>query len=299
MILESSFQSEAEWLLWRRGGIGSSDAPIVMGVSEFMTPRELWEVKLGLREHNQSNPAIEKGKYWEPKVRARYELDTAMDFMPRNVEAGFLRASLDGYNEETRTILEIKVPGKEVFEAAKSGVVHEKYVYQLEHQLFVTGADVAHFVCAKTSGKSVTDGRLTEYVVVKYKSDQARRESLLSKVHEFWGFVESKTPPPMTDRDVLQRDDLDSINLSNRYVELKSRQDVFEKQARALDDEIGEVKKKLIEGSKHKRERIGRVSLTRVEQRTLDQEKLTQAVGDLFQFQQVRSYYRISIDDEA
>ena len=40
-------QKSEEWLDWRKKGIGSSDAPIIMGVSPWKTPFELWEEKTG------------------------------------------------------------------------------------------------------------------------------------------------------------------------------------------------------------------------------------------------------------
>jgi len=91
-----AFSSEAEWLAWRRGLITASEMPIIMGVSPYLTPFELWEQKLGLKTHEQSNMAINKGKFWEPKVRAVYEFDTGMEFPPLNVEAYPFGASLDG-----------------------------------------------------------------------------------------------------------------------------------------------------------------------------------------------------------
>ena len=36
-------QGTYEWLEWRMGGLGASDAPVVMGVSPYSTSRTLWE----------------------------------------------------------------------------------------------------------------------------------------------------------------------------------------------------------------------------------------------------------------
>ena len=43
--LESLRQNSNDWRDWRRGGLGSSDAPVVMGDSRWMMPRTLWEIK--------------------------------------------------------------------------------------------------------------------------------------------------------------------------------------------------------------------------------------------------------------
>jgi predicted phage-related endonuclease len=43
--LENLRQNSTDWRDWRRGGLGSSDAPVVMGNSPWMMPRKLWEIK--------------------------------------------------------------------------------------------------------------------------------------------------------------------------------------------------------------------------------------------------------------
>jgi len=43
--LENLRQNSTDWHDWRRGGLGSSDAPVVMGNSPWMTPRKLWSIK--------------------------------------------------------------------------------------------------------------------------------------------------------------------------------------------------------------------------------------------------------------
>src|SRR5690606_5098444 len=97
---------------------------------------------------DQTNWATQRGTDLEPKARALYELEHELDMYATLVEHDtypFLRASLDGFNEQARTVLEIKCPGKEDHEKAVKGEVPEKYFPQLQHQLLVANAVEAHY----------------------------------------------------------------------------------------------------------------------------------------------------------
>ena len=45
--IERLEQNTPEWLRWRMEGIGSSDAPVIMGEAAFKTRRLLWAIKTG------------------------------------------------------------------------------------------------------------------------------------------------------------------------------------------------------------------------------------------------------------
>jgi hypothetical protein len=59
-------QSTEEWLSWRRGGIGASDAPVVMGLSPWQKEGELLLLKTGQRLERPANDAMQRGKRLEP-----------------------------------------------------------------------------------------------------------------------------------------------------------------------------------------------------------------------------------------
>src|SRR3990172_7017919 len=95
-------QNTPAWLEWKNQGLGSSDAPIIMGVSPWMTALQLWEIKTGkFKPSQESNWAMERGSRLEPKARAHYQLLTERDMTPalkEHPEYPFLRASLDGFD---------------------------------------------------------------------------------------------------------------------------------------------------------------------------------------------------------
>jgi putative phage-type endonuclease len=129
-------QGSGDWLTWRRGGLGSSDIPIIMGVSPWRTPHQLWQEKTKKIEAKQfSNFAIERGNRLEPKARAMFELlmdESFPPFVAEHPEFPQFRVSLDGWSEGLSAILEIKCPGEADHTKAKNGEVPEKYIWQVE-----------------------------------------------------------------------------------------------------------------------------------------------------------------------
>jgi predicted phage-related endonuclease len=260
-----------------------------------MTPLQLWEVLTGRKKHEQSNMAIDKGVYWEPKVRAKYELDTGLDFPAKNFEDGVMRASLDGWCEEKKIVLEIKVPGKEVIALARQGIVHPMYVWQLEHQIYVPGAVEAHFVCGVVTGKGAYDGELKELVTVVYKSDLEKRRELLAKEVEFWDYVQSDTPPPLTDRDALVREDAIAKDSYSKYKELYLAHDKILEEAEKIEKEMDLLKKEIADNMKHSREECSGVQFLRVTTSRIDYKRLQEDVENIEQYKKESTYIKARI----
>lgn len=219
-----SAQGSGAWLAMRQKRIGASDAPIILGVSPWSTPYKLWREKMGLnskeRDPNKSAGfAIDRGNRWEPIARARYEAHNGFIDMPPTVlihkEHDFLMASLDGYNEQEKLVLEIKIPGREVMEAAKNGTVHPKYTPQLEHQMLVSQATRVHFYCCSVASKNGKE-QIIDDALVEYRSNPELRELLIPKLHQFWGYMRRNEPPPLTERDCLDLSDPVALELFDR-----------------------------------------------------------------------------------
>lgn len=187
-------QTGDDWHSFRRGGIGSSDAPIIMGVSPWSTLHKLWEVKTGRFVEEEKGFILEKGNQMEPIARAQYELQYGVDMPPRviqNPSVEWLRASLDGYSEDGRVVLEIKMAGAKDHEGVLEGRVPDKYYPQVQHQLMVTGAQRVDYC-------SLYDSKIA---VVQVLPDDKYIEQLLKAEYEFWQLVQSDTPPPLVERD--------------------------------------------------------------------------------------------------
>lgn len=76
MTERTVYGSRAEWLEGRRGGLGASDCGIVLGVSNFKTPLQLWREKIGAVETKEisGNERIDFGNRAEEPLRAMFRL---------------------------------------------------------------------------------------------------------------------------------------------------------------------------------------------------------------------------------
>lgn len=183
-------QEGAAWLTWRRGGLGSSDAPIINRAVKWCTPLKLWEIKMGLREEDPPNWPMKRGKLNEPRARAAFELEFGREMPAACVELAkypFVRASLDGWDRDSNEILEIKIPGKVDHALAQQGQIPLKYQYQLLHQMLCTGAELAHYWSYHPETKTG--------FYVPFKKDKAREAALFAVESEFWDLVQTKTKP--------------------------------------------------------------------------------------------------------
>jgi len=182
------------WLEWRQQGIGSSDAPVVAGVSPYSTPHMLWEYKTNRRKAWDGNWATRRGHAVEPQARADYEFIFEREMpatLVQHPQFPWMRSSLDGWNAKERIILEIKCPGKVDHELAVSGKVPEKYYPQLQHQIFVASAKRADYYSF--------DG--SKGVCIEVPFDPDWFQAYFLKALDFWNCVQNDIPPALVERD--------------------------------------------------------------------------------------------------
>ncbi len=206
-IDSEGLQSRQKWLEWRHQGIGSSDACAIMGDSRFSD----WDKLLAEKslpeplEDNQNNYIKERGNRVEFQVRMYLEKVYEKTFSACNTEHTvfpFLRASLDGFSSDRKTIVEIKLlssvnpakvnteaEGYKKWVAAKEGTVPMEYWPQIQHQLFITGADLCYFVGYKEErGNQVVTG--DKLAIIPVYPNKEYQERLFLKCCEFWYKVE-------------------------------------------------------------------------------------------------------------
>ncbi|MBN2399008.1 MAG: YqaJ viral recombinase family protein [Candidatus Aminicenantes bacterium] len=172
-------QSTGDWLAWRRGGIGASDAPVVMGLSPWQKEGELLLLKTGQKAERPANGAMERGKRLEPVARQAYVAHTGIAVEPVCVQSrrhDWMRASLDGLSADGQHVLEIKCPGEKDHSLAAGGRVPEKYFPQLQHILAVTGLAEIHY----------WSFRFDHTVLLKVERDESFIAGLIEKEIDFW-----------------------------------------------------------------------------------------------------------------
>lgn len=217
-------QGSPEWLEWRRGGIGSSDAPAVLGESPFRTPFQVFEIKKGRAPESADNENMRRGRELEPKAREAYQKQTGILMPAENLEhptMPFIRASFDGLNLGAGLILEVKC-GRSSHEMALAGKIPEYYKAQLAHQMLVANVNTVHYF--SFNGE---EGKLIEF----HRNEQYEKE-LITKEKAFWDCVTKDEAPEFIDRDYTSITDPDAISWASNY--------------RSLDAQIKELEAKKV-----------------------------------------------------
>jgi putative phage-type endonuclease len=192
--------NEAEWLEERRKGIGASDIAAVMGVSRWKTPYQVYLEKRKEANDFLGNKIMDWGKRMEGPIRQWYSDTTGRTVIIPQKEDGtpkilyhakypFLLASLDGYTEDER-VVEIKTSySSDGWGEPGSSKIPDEYMLQVQHQMLVTGYHVADVPV------SIHGGPPELYIVYE---DKEMQDMILKAAIEFWGRVESGTPPDVT-----------------------------------------------------------------------------------------------------
>src|SRR3974390_95427 len=173
----------------RRYFIGGSDARIIMGDDEPALLR-LWREKRGEAEPEDlsANLAVQLGLATETLNRLWYERNTgqvvtAVQRWGQHPVIRFLAATLDGMVEGTGAVFESKfmLPWSFSEEAAA-----QKYIAQLQHNMWVTNATTAALSIITGGGK---------WVELTIPADSLYQHLLLTAEKKFWRCVESGEPP--------------------------------------------------------------------------------------------------------
>lgn len=207
-------QGSRAWHTHRALHANASEAATVMGVSpwEPNTWLKLWQLKTGRMKKANPAPFLQRGADMEARARAAYEKLTGNIMQPMVLKKdGWLSASLDGISFNGDLILEIKCPsngeGSHTWQRAVAGSVPEHYHWQMQHQLYVSNAPVVHFF--------VFDGE--KGLVIEQAPNLTDQQRLLHAWRDFWLYVTSDTPPELTDKDTLMRDDAEWKSAANAY----------------------------------------------------------------------------------
>lgn len=117
-------KDRAEWLEYRKDGIGSSEVATILGLNPWETQYQLWRRKKGLDAPKDETFAMKAGRYLEDAVSQFWADETgrtvikssAGAWLYKNTEKGFLQASPDRTfwipgmpkNNDNKGILECK-----------------------------------------------------------------------------------------------------------------------------------------------------------------------------------------------
>lgn len=277
-------QNTPEWLEFRKSHIGASDAPVIMQVSPFKTPLQLYEDKLDLVPKQQMNAAMQRGHDLEPEALKAFEAETGILMMPRIVvskKIPYMMASVDGMSLDDSAIVEIKCPGAADHITALAGMVPEHYYPQLQHQMFVCDLDEAYYFSYRPdSHKLITVPRDNDYI-----------EKMLLAEAEFYKCLQTKTPPKITDKDYVSMHGEEWANLCDEYKSLQN-----------LEERKEKVKARLLELSGHRNAKGCGVKISKYMQKGRVDYSAIPALKDLdletFRKPEIECF-KVSVDDKV
>ncbi len=140
-VIDNLEQGSSEWHAWRKGVIGASDAPKIMGENPWGSRRNLIDEKLGLIRQFEGNAKTREGNSLEGDARGNLAAKFKLNLKPIIVQDSkepFLAANLDAICSKHKNIFEIKA-GVKAYEYTKlNKSVPSYYFGQLQHVLMVT-----------------------------------------------------------------------------------------------------------------------------------------------------------------
>lgn len=244
-------QGSQTWKSWRKEGLTSTTAAVTLGISKYQTPYELYRWYVGLDPDINENAHMARGTRLEPKARAFVELQMGLYFDPACMEWSdnkLFRASLDGYNERQRAVLEIKCPAEKNHKLNLSGEIQDYYLAQVQHQMLVAGAEICYFVSYfEPEGSSSASVK-----IIEVRPDKAMQEEIVKCGLAFWNHVQTKTPPPLSERDTMVLENEPMLDtLAKLYDELQLAKEAYDT-----------MREEIITRLPHPRVKCGRVSIS-------------------------------------
>jgi len=188
-----------DWLEFRRQGIGGSDASVVCGINKYKSPIELFMEKTGQLSHQEAGEAAYWGTRLEGIVRDEFTLRTGIEVTPvteilQSETHPFMLANLDGKCQHPKygdCIFEAKTASAYLAGDWEDGIP-DPYMLQVQHYLAVTGYAGAYIAV-------LIGGNTFKWQFIL--RDEEIISMLIQLESEFWGMVQSNTPPPLDGSD--------------------------------------------------------------------------------------------------
>lgn len=259
-------QRTPQWHAARRQGIGSSDSPVIAGVAPWGDVQLLFAEKTGLIDRSlEETEQMRWGIRLEEPVAEAYEERTGRTVRKVNAiqshpQHPWLIASLDRRVVGEKRLVEIKTTryAGDKWGEDGSAEIPEHYLIQVQHQLAVTGYEVAD-VPVLIAG--------SELRIFTVPRDEQLIAALIELDAEFWQHVTDGTPPdpvalakrgrkviPLRDDELEADDSLQALlqqghEARQAVKEAKERSETIDQQVKAVLDEYGACRGSLVSAS--------------------------------------------------
>ena len=192
-------QGDEDWHQWRINGITASEIAVILGISPYKTPWQLWAEKTGLIEpvNLDGNPNVRKGKKNEDRLRQFIEQRDGKILLPFCAESDenpIFRASYDGVDAD-QIPHELKWPSEpvwqEILSAGENSEAYQLYAPQVMHQIMVAGSECSHGYLI--FGHEGEDG--IEMIEFKINRDDTFIKKIIKEGEEFYHLVATREEP--------------------------------------------------------------------------------------------------------
>lgn len=255
MIYSDVIQKTADWYLWKKTGVGASEASTLLGLNPDKGVWTLWAEKTsrGVPENLDRNPLVRKGNYLEPRARKCAELALQEPMLipvcAMSALNNYAIASLDGLTLSLKPV-ELKVPAPSTYEDVCNQGVNSKayvrYTPQMQHQLLVTGADFGWLFFYNPDDTG-------DYRAFKVFRDEKMIATLSEKISEFMTAVLSGIPPekdptkdvffPTVEKDIRTwKFHAAGYSMIDKAIQLKSKEiEMLKQSAQVHQDALTEI----------------------------------------------------------
>ncbi|MDT2011211.1 lambda-exonuclease family protein [Carnobacterium divergens] len=213
--------------------VGGSDVPVILGLSKYKTQYELAKEKAEIVKSDfQSNPYINYGNKMEPMIREYINTVNSLHFRPETFvdEENWIRSNVDGYDEDTGLLLEIKTHGA-------SPTIK---VYEAQMQLYMKqmNIDVGWLAMYKRPGDFDLEFDRENLQIKEIERDDDYIQKILDSIETFWIRVQAlKDNPEMNENEFytygndvdklvanVQRFEIQMLELNKKIEKLKYKQ---------------------------------------------------------------------------
>jgi len=249
VLVETTDLSSAEWLSYRRKGIGGSDIAAICGISKWKRPIHVYLDKIGELPESELGEPAEWGTRLEPLIADKFSSEhpewavIKKDMIYSHPRYDWALGNIDRMlicPHRGRGILEIKTANEYLLKDWNDGNIPDYYYVQLQWYLFITGLDWGYFATL------IGGNKYREYEVHR---DDDMIEQMLRLAGDFWdNHVLACKCPPVDGSDA-------STNLLNTWypratqtapIELEGAEMAesylsMKQQLKSLEEELSEV----------------------------------------------------------
>ena len=202
--------SREQWLEERRKGIGGTDSPAIMGLSEWKGPYEVYLEKLGIVKKPIDNPYTQIGRALEPLVadlfQTKFECKLVKGEFFRSKDIAWMLASPDFEYDGLPIGMDCKVVISPYvihkWGESDSDKIPLEYWGQGQHYMRAKGYNEWHF------GALMPDGKVYRFIT---RADKTYQNMMVDLCGDFWekhvlkGIEPTPTPSRMVSEYLIAR----------------------------------------------------------------------------------------------